>query len=686
MRRLFSILTTQFNEFALVGAMIVILLVLFSPVPAYILDLLLLVNFSFAMMILFVTFYTEKPLEFSTFPSLLLMTTLFRLSLNITATRLILTDGDAGLFIGAVGTYVVGGNYVVGMVVFLILIVVQFVVITNGAQRVAEVAARFILDSLPGKQMSVDADLNMGIIDHVEAKRRRSLLERESNFYGAMDGASKFVKGDAVAGIIIIIINIVGGLFIGVLQKGMPWQDAVKHFTLLSIGDGIVTQIPALVIAVATGIIITRAATDSRLGAEIVRQFSTHPKLLFAVVAALLLLSLLPGMPVISVLLVAAVVLSAGWYLRYKNKLSKEVESEQLGEETTSEQSEAGDQLYSDMVCLPLEMKVGAELYAFLKEQASGFDKRISILRKSFSLDYGFILPMLTLKKDSRLNKDEYRILVYGEHLAGGEIKPTCLLAIKSSGNLPPIEGIDTKEPTYGIAAKWINPELRLSAASMGYTIVDPDLVLLTHLQESAKRNCAKFITRSSLEDLLGKRQTELGSIIDELIPQVMSYADLQKVLQALLSEQVSIRNLMRILEVSADVGRTTKDVEEIVERCRESLKAQISERLADENQKIHVVTFAAELERKLYSTVNQGKFPGAPLSPAEMDILVSRLSKFVDEMLSKNYMPVVLCGSVIRRYIKRLVARSLPMLNVVAVSEIEDRYNITSFEVVDTN
>lgn len=685
MRRFLSTLTSQVNEFALVGAMIVILLVLFSPVPAYVLDLLLLVNFSFAMMILFVTFYTEKPLEFSTFPSLLLMTTLFRLSLNITATRLILTDGDAGHFIGAVGTYVVGGNYVVGMVVFLILIVVQFVVITNGAQRVAEVAARFILDSLPGKQMSVDADLNMGIIDHVEAKRRRSLLERESNFYGAMDGASKFVKGDAIAGIIIIIINIVGGLFIGVLQKGMAWQDAVKHFTLLSIGDGIVTQIPALVIAIATGIIITRAATDSRLGAEIVKQFSTHPKLLFAVVGALFLLSLLPGMPVVSVLIVAAIVMGIGWYVRAKNKVAQEQEKD-LVEETTSEQSETSDQLYTDMTCLPLEMKVGSDLYVYLKAQSSGFDKRISVLRKSFSLDYGFILPMLTLKKDSRLNKEEYRILVYGEHLAEGEVKPACLLAIKSSENLPAINGIDTKEPTYGIAAKWIEPEIRLSAAQVGYTIVEPDLVLLTHLQEAAKRNCAKFITRTTLEDLLSKRQAELGTLVDELIPQILSYADLQKILQALLTEQISIRNLLRILEVSADVGRTTKDVEEIVERCREALKAQISERLADKDHNIHVVTLSAELERKLYSTVNQAKYPGVPLSPAELDIVMARLSKFVDEMLGKNHIPVVLCGAVIRRYIKRLVARSLPMLWVVSVAEIEERYSITSFEVVDTN
>lgn len=392
MRKLLSLFMTGAQDLILIFGMIGILMILFVPISTTALDFLLLLNFSVALLILLITFYTEKPLEFSTFPSLLLMTTLFRLALNVSTTRLILQDGEAGAVIEAVGTHVVAGNYVIGLVIFFILIVVQYIVVTNGSQRVAEVAARFTLDSLPGKQMSIDADLNMGIIDTDEAKKRRSLLERESNFYGAMDGASKFVKGDAIAGIIIIIINIVGGLSIGIFQRDMSWSDALHRYTLLTVGDGIVTQIPSLIIAVASGIIITRAATDSRLGVEVIRQFGSHPKTILILLVALIAAALIPGIPLTPVLLLVLFFGVISWFL-YKNKNKVLPLAEIINSENIKQ-----DQFYQDMVTSPFEVKVGAELHEYFTSNELDIERRIANLRKHIAADLGFVLPTLTFR------------------------------------------------------------------------------------------------------------------------------------------------------------------------------------------------------------------------------------------------------------------------------------------------
>src|SRR3989338_1207387 len=463
MKALWSRFLGEGSDLLLAVAVIGMLLVLFTPIPTGLLDLLLLTNFAIALLVLLVTFDTDKPLSFSTFPSLLLMTTLMRLALNIAATRLILTDGDAGKVISAVGTHVVGGNYIIGFVIFLILVVVQYVVVTSGAQRVAEVAARFTLDSLPGKQMSIDADLNMGMIDQDEAKRRRSQLERESNFYGAMDGASKFVKGDAIAGIVIIAINIIGGLSVGLLQKGMSWGDALHHYTLLTVGDGIVTQIPSLIIAVAAGIIITRAATDARLGPELGRQLSAYPKTLMVVAAVALLLMLLPGLPVLPLLLLFLAFAGAAWY-SYR-RLQSQGPAQKKGDTAKdstegSESEEASAATSSDA----FELRLSADLAAQVLTATSTLSLRIDNLRKQFARDYGFNLPQLHVHLEKSLPTGIYQVYVRGASIASGELEFEKLLAINPGGASLTLEGRGTKEPTYGLNAQWIVPALRNQA------------------------------------------------------------------------------------------------------------------------------------------------------------------------------------------------------------------------------
>lgn len=679
MHKLFRYLSSGAQDSILIFGMIGVLMILFVPISTGALDFLLLMNFSLALLILLITFYTEKPLEFSTFPSLLLMTTLFRLALNVSTTRLILQQGDAGAVINAVGTHVVAGNYVIGLVIFFILIVVQYIVVTNGAQRVAEVAARFTLDSLPGKQMSIDADLNMGLIDPEEAKKRRSLLEKESNFYGAMDGASKFVKGDAIAGIIIIIINIIGGLSIGIFQQGMSWSDALHKYTLLTVGDGIVTQIPSLIIAVASGIIITRAATDSRLGVEVIKQFSAHPKTIIIVMLALLVLAIIPGIPLAPPLILVACFAVALWFL-YKNKQNIVEDNISVVDENIVDPN----RYYQDMVTLPLEVRVNQALHDFFVNEEQEVERRVNILRKNLVNDLGFVLPTLTFKKDSKFKPDEYKVYVYGECIATGALNVNCLLAINTRGEKTVIEGIDTREPTYGLPAKWIDPANRMHASSMGYTIIEPDTVFLTHLQETSKRYASHFITRNEVEKMIESRKAELGKVIEEIIPSLITYSDLQRIFQGLLNEQVSIKNIAAIFDVIADIARNTKDPDEIVDRCREKLKASICDSLSDAEGKLHVLTLYPGLERKLINSVAMKEHAGSSLSPKEIDALISKIAKEAEKLLKANISPVILCAAPVRRYLRKLIKRSLPLIKIISIAEIDDRVNVVSAGMIE--
>lgn len=679
MRNIAKYLSTGVQDLVLIFGMIGILLILFVPISTSALDFLLLTNFSLALLILLITFYTEKPLEFSTFPSLLLMTTLFRLALNVSTTRLILQQGDAGHVINAVGTHVVAGNYVIGLVIFFILIVVQYIVVTNGAQRVAEVAARFTLDSLPGKQMSIDADLNMGIIDTEEAKKRRSLLERESNFYGAMDGASKFVKGDAIAGIIIILINIVGGLSIGIFQHNMGWAEALHRYTLLTVGDGIVTQIPSLIIAVASGIIITRAATDSRLGIEVIKQFAAHPKTIVIIVIALIAQALIPGIPLVPVLILIAIFSVIAWVL-YRKKIDVSV----IEDAITSASEINTLQYYQEMAVSPFEVKMEAALHEEFVKNEHEIERRITILRKNVAAELGYVLPTLTFKKETKLQKNEYKVFIHGECVASGSINPKGLLAINAKGEKADIEGEETREPTYGLPAKWINPELRLNASAMGYTVIEPETVFLTHLQETTRRYTGNFMTRTEVEKIIESRKGEVGKLIDDVIPALLSYSDIQRIFQGLLAEQVSIKNITMIFDVIADVARTTKDIEEVVEKCREKLKGSICDSICDETGKIHVITLYPGLERKLISALTQRDGGGSYLSPKEIDGLISKIAKETERLLKSNINPVILCAAPIRRHLRKMTKRSLPLVKILSITEIDEKINVISSGIVD--
>jgi flagellar biosynthesis protein FlhA len=671
------------RDVMLVLGVIVILIILFTPIPPALLDFLLVLNFTGALLVLLITFFSDSPLSFSTFPSLLLITTLFRLALNISATRLILDSGNAGRVINAIGNYVVGGNYVIGLVVFLILVVVQYVVVTSGAQRVAEVAARFTLDSMPGKQMSIDADMNMGLIDEHEAKRRRSHVEREASFYGAMDGATKFVKGDAIAGIMIILIDIVGGLAVGMVQHGMAWGDAAHRYTLLTVGDGIVTQIPSLVIAVATGIIVTRAASDSLLGTEIARQVLSNSYTLLIVGLALVGLLFLPGLPAWPVLLV---LLGIG-VLVFISTRSKPELVDEVDKALAPAATRAEEDLYKLLSVEAIEIHLGSAIAATYKARGLDLGERIATFRKQFALDGGFVLPKVKMIQDLPLAADAYELHVQGSRVGRGELHFDALLAINPGGKRPKLEGRETRDPAYGLPAQWISADQRQYARGAGYTLVDPETVLITHLGEVIKRHAPELLTRAETERLVTRVRERQASLVDELIPGVMSHTDIQKVLQQLLREQVSIRNVEVILEVLVDAGKTLKQTEDLVERVRERLGPSICQRVSNAQGELYVLTLAPELERSIVSAVRQREGAGALIADLhQLEALLGGLAKQTEAMMSRNHLPVLLCPSVVRRHLRGLIQRSLPHVTVLGINEVPSTVVVKAFGTVATN
>lgn len=668
------------SELAIVIAVVAILVVLFSPIPAPLLDFLLITNFSFALLILLLTFYMDRPLTFSTFPSVLLIATLFRLSLNVAATRLVLTDAYAGRVIEAVGSYMVAGNYVIGLVVFLILIVVQYVVVTNGAQRVAEVAARFTLDAMPGKQMSIDADLNMGLVTEAEAKERRRDIEREASFYGAMDGASKFVKGDAIAGIIIILINIIGGLSIGMVQRDMAWGEALQTFTLLTIGDGIVTQIPALVIATGTGIIVTRAATDAHLTQEIVSQITRYPKSLVMVAVALLVALVLPGIPAVPVLLLLAIVAGLA-YLAYKRKTTA------LMEEATRQSPAAKvdeDDLYANLAIEPLEIEIGAGLKTLATEEDGLFLRRLKAFRKQFAQDMGLVVPAVRIREDTRRAPEGYAIRFHGATIAEGVIRSSHVLAINPGKVSGPLEGEATKDPAFGLPALWVDKALEGKARSAGYTVVEPLTVLVTHFSEVVRAQGFHLLTRKETERLIARVRESQPTLVEELVPALLSISDIQKVLQSLLKERVPVRNLDFVLEALAEGARQSKDLEILTERVREKLGLAICQKLVGRDGVMHVLTLDPGVDRILREALHDKDRAGA-LEQGVLDRMLRSLLRHTEEMLATNITPVLMCPPGVRRLVRRLVEHVLPHLNVISSTEIPGSTTVKSHAVVGT-
>lgn len=675
------------TDLILITLVMSILLVLFAPIPPGLLDCLILLNFSLALLVLLMTFYAPRPVDFSTFPAILLIATLFRLALNVSATRLILVQANAGRVIGAVGTFVVGGSYVVGLIVFLILVVVQYVVVTNGAQRVSEVAARFTLDSMPGQQMSIDADLNMGLIDQDEAKRRRKNLEREAAFYGAMDGASKFVKGDAIAGIVIMLINIIGGLVIGVLQQGMPWGEALRHYTLLTIGDGIVTQIPALVISVGTGLIVTRSGSDSQLGGEVLRQLLAFPRTLAVVAVVMVGVAMLPGMPVLPPLLIAA--LAALSYIYGRRGSTRHKTGEALNRRAAENGlPQAADEQDKDPYAVydieALDIELGAALTRSIGGSQGALVDRVATFRTQYSQDSGLIIPRVRFRDNATLGESDYRILVFGEPVASGRIEAKKILAIHPAGDLTLVPGTETREPTYGLPALWIEESEREAARKARYTLVEPPNVLFTHLCEVIRQRSPELLTRAETERMLARVRTMQPGLVEELVPTQLALSDVQKVLQNLVREKVPVRNLRAIVEGLIDGARSSKDPSVLTEGVRQRLAHSICNSLSADRKTLHVLTLEPGVEESLIAVV--APLPVAPNEPPRrhdprlLDAVLTRIGAATEKMIKSNHAPVMLCTPELRRHLRTLCERAAPHLRVISLAEVATGFEVRSF------
>ncbi len=659
------------SDVLLVVLVLGVLTILFAPIPGGLLDFLILSNVAFALVLLMLTFYMHRPVEFSTFPSLLLIATLFRLSLNVAATRLILTDASAGQVIGAVGSYVVAGNFVIGLIVFLILVVVQYVVVTSGAQRVSEVAARFTLDSMPGQQMSIDADLNMGFIDQVEAQARRKILERQAGFYGAMDGASKFVKGDAIAGIIILLINIVGGLVIGVMQRGMSWGEALQTFTLLTVGDGIVTQIPALVIAVGTGIIVTRSASDTNLSDEVVKQLASFPKALWLVVATMFVLLLLPSIPALPVLTVAAVLAVFALVAMRAKKTAESAED--TAESATDKPAEPTTPLPR---VHPIEVRIGSGLSKMAQGEDAVLVQRIEAVRKQFAHEFGLLLPAVRFISDAKLAAPAYELLIYGVVYGRGELLEGRLLAIHPGGDTKHLKGVETRDPTYGLAAVWIEEAERERARAARYTLVDAPTVFATHIGETMRQQCANLVTRAETDKLLSHVREFQPGLVEELVPTILAVADVQRVFQALLREKVSLLHVETIVETLADAGRNTKDAALLTEAVRQRLGASICQQMMRDASALQVLTLDPVVELRLRA----GTTEATPTDPRFIEQMLSRMIALAEQMVRSNLLPVLLCAPDLRRHLRSMTERALPHMRILAITEVPNLIPLKAF------
>jgi len=664
-------------------ALVSIVMMMVVPLPPFILDVFLAMNIALALVILLVSVYTKEALEFSAFPSLLLVATLFRLSLNVSSTRVILTGEGAKItIIKAFGNFVIGGNYLVGIVVFSILVVIQFIVITKGAERVAEVAARFTLDAMPGKQMAIDAELGAGSIDNDEARLRRKNIQREADFYGAMDGASKFVKGDAIAGIIITIINILGGLAIGVLQRGESALDALQVYTLFTVGDGLVTQIPALLIATATGIVVTRAGSDSSLGLELTEQLASRPKVLSITAAMLGFMGLIPGLPKFSFLLLS-VFFGSMAYLVHTKELSTLKKKEDDKKEKAVAPGKPED-VSSLLSVDPLELEIGYNLIPLVDANQGGdLLNRITLIRRQIAIDLGLVVPPIRIRDNIQLQPSTYVIKIKGVEIDRYEIIADQFLAMNSGTATGTVNGIEVTEPAFGLPAIWVNQSLRERAELAGYTVVDPSTVIATHLTEIVRKNAHEILGRQELQSILETVKATYPLIVEEVIPGAISHPVLLKVLQNLLREGISIRNMVSILEALADCKGIT-DIDTLTEIVRQGLSRHICKALADEQGVIHVISLDPRLEQVLANSLQ--KIDGTTqlaLDPKVASDFLAKLKERVDEVAQEGKTPILLCASALRLSLKRLTERIAPRMAVLAYNEIPTTFQLESIGLV---
>ena len=676
MKRLFDNVISVF--------VVVIVLFLLIPLPPFLLDVFLIINISLALIILLITMNIHEPLEFSIFPSLLLITTLFRLGLNVSSTRSILSrGGDAGQVIKAFGEFVIQGNVVIGVIIFLIIVLMQFIVITKGAERVAEVAARFTLDSMPGKQMAIDADLSSGLINEQEAKLRRNKIQRESDFYGAMDGATKIVKGDAIMSIIITSINFIAGSIIGIVQSGMDLSEVLSVYSIATIGDGLVSQLPALMISTATGMIVTRAVSEGSLNNDVIKQFLAQPQSLMIAGLILAVFAIFPGTPHIQLILVAAALILISRRVAHQMAvLQKEKEALPAAQEAAQKQAEAQqsemdyykdvNNIYSLINVEPIEMEFGYSLIPLVDESRGGkLISRIVIFRRQYAQDMGFVVPSIRLRDASMLGTNQYVIKIKGEEVACGEILLDYYLALEPANPAGEIDGIETIEPAYGIPSRWILPENKEMAEIYGYTVIDPLSVMLTHLSETVKKHTYELLNRAETIQLVENLKRSAPQLVEEAFPNVVSYAMLEKILCNLLKEGIPIKDMGTIVETTVDALAITHDVDLITESVRAQLKRTITHRFCEDGR-LSVITLDAEVEKKIVASLtknDQGVY--LALGPDLMQKLLSQLNEHIKKFSELSQKPILLTSHIIRIYLSRLLEQFYPDLTVLSFNEV---------------
>ncbi|MGL5269781.1 MAG: flagellar biosynthesis protein FlhA [Selenomonadaceae bacterium] len=676
-------LLQKYSDVMIALAIITIVIMMIIPLPTMLLDLLLCLNITLALVIVMVSIYNVEPLDFSVFPSLLLLTTLFRLALNVSSTRLILLEGYAGEVIMSFGNFVVGGNAVVGFIVFVILIIIQFIVITKGAERVAEVAARFTLDAMPGKQMAIDADLNQGAITDAEAKLRRMKIQREADFYGAMDGASKFVKGDAIAAIIIIIINITGGFVIGMVQRNLTAVQALQNYTLLTVGEGLVNQIPALMVSTATGIIVTRAASDTNLGHDLTSQIFRNHRIFLIASGVLFLFSLIPGLPGVPFFALSLASLLVGYTLRKSAQENVETESVQK-EAKAKEDIKKPENIISLLQVDPMELEIGYSLIP-LVDTGQGGDllERIVMIRRQCALELGLVVPTIRIRDNIQIKPNAYIIKLKGIEIAKGELLLDHFLAMNSGTVFEEIQGIETVEPAFGLPALWISEVQREQAELNGYTVVDAVSVLATHITEVIKMHADEILGRQETQNLVDNVKKTNASVVSELVPDLMMVGEIQKVLANLLRERVSIRDMATILEVLADYARATKDTEILTEYVRHALARQITQQNI-QNNILPCITLDPSIENKIAGAVqrtDRGSY--VSLDPDTMQKLLQSLNEELQKLTNMGYQPIVLTSPAVRLYFRKLVERSVPGIIILSHAEVEQSVEIQVLGVV---
>jgi len=678
---------TQQGDFLLAGGVIMTLFVMLVPLPTMILDILLAFSISFSLVILITSMFMTSPLEFSIFPSVLLVTTLLRLALNVASTRLILLHGDegtsaAGKVIQAFGEFVVGGNFAIGAVIFLILFTLNKTVIVAGTTRIAEVAARFTLDAMPGKQMAIEADLNAGLIDEQQAIKQRENLRREADFYGAMDGAGKFVSGDVNAGMFITVINIVGGIFIGVLQKDMGWMEAAQTFSLLTIGDGLVSTIPSLITSTAAGLIVSRAAAEARMGEEFIGQLTNHPRALKLVSGVLLLFAIVPGMPTLAFLILSGALFGVAI-------IADRIKAEDSVAEPKKKKSTAPDSPEEVQALLPLdimELEVGYGLIPLVDEEQNGnLLARIRSIRRQFALDMGVIVPSLHLRDNLQLKPGEYVVQIKGNRVASAEIMIDHFLAMDPGDARHSIKGIETLEPAFNLPALWIPDAKKDEAVMAGYTVVDPSTVIATHLTEVFKQNLHEFLGRQEIQALLDNLSQRAPKVVEELVPGILSLGTLQKVLQNLVRENVSIRDLLSIVECLADYGNSIKDGDQLTEFVRQRLARTIIKPYLGSGNLLPIISLSPAIENAFQESIKRtdnGSY--LAMEPGLAHKIIQGINKAAEKGIVAEGQPVLLTSPIIRQHLSQLLARFLPTMPVISQAEIPADIRLESVAMVE--